>query len=63
MLLEFRNIMWSLVQYSLEKQGIDDYTNLNTKQIFEYKDKLLEIVSEILCASSKSIENDKVSMA
>ncbi|GAB1869796.1 ATP-dependent RNA helicase DHX30 [Camponotus japonicus] len=62
-LLEFRNIMWSLVQYSLEKQGIDDYTNLNTKQIFEYKDKLLEIVSEILCASSKSIENDKVSMA
>ncbi|EFN64291.1 Putative ATP-dependent RNA helicase DHX30 [Camponotus floridanus] len=62
-LLEFRNIMWSLVQYSLEKQGINDYTNLNTKQIFEYKDKLLEIVSEILCKSSESIENDKVSMA
>lgn len=55
--------MWSLVQYSLEKQGIDDYTNLNTKQIFEYKDELLEIVSEILYTSSKSIENDKMPMA
>lgn len=53
--------MWSLVQYSLEKQGIDDYVNLNTKQIFEYKDKLLEIVSEILYASSK--ENNEMPMA
>ncbi|KMQ87455.1 atp-dependent rna helicase dhx30 [Lasius niger] len=57
-LLEFRNIMWSLVQYSLEKQGIGEHSgDLNSKQIFEYKDQLLETLSEILHVSSKPLEN------
>lgn len=56
-LLQFKNIMWSLVQYSLEKQGVVEYNDLDSKQIFEYKDELLETLSEILHVSSKSIEN------
>ncbi|XP_029167795.1 ATP-dependent RNA helicase DHX30-like [Nylanderia fulva] len=64
-LLEFRNIMWSLVQYSLEKQGVSEYGgDLNSKQIFEYKNQLLETVSEILHVSSKPIEKaDESSVA
>ncbi|KAL6428532.1 hypothetical protein ACFW04_007875 [Cataglyphis niger] len=56
-LLQFKNIMWSLVQYSLEKQGVVEYNDFDSKQIFEYKDELLETLSEILHVSSKSIEN------
>lgn len=64
-LLQFRNIMWSLVQYSLEKQGVVEYNDLNSKQIFEYKDDLLVTLSEILHVSSKSIEDvdEKISTA
>lgn len=63
-LLEFRNIMWSLVQYSLEKQGVSEHSDdLNSKQIFQYKDQLLETLSEILNVSSNSIENvEEISM-
>lgn len=57
--------MWSLVQYSLEKQGVGEHGgDLNSKQIFEYKDQLLETLSEILHVSSKPLENadNKISM-
>ncbi|XP_072764211.1 ATP-dependent RNA helicase DHX30 [Anoplolepis gracilipes] len=55
-LLQFRDIMWSLVQYSLEKQGVAEH-DLNSKQIFDYKNELLETLSEILHQSSKAIES------
>lgn len=56
--------MWSLVQYSLEKQGVSEHSDdLNSKQIFQYKDQLLETLSEILNVSSNSIENvEEISM-
>ncbi|KYN32409.1 Putative ATP-dependent RNA helicase DHX30, partial [Trachymyrmex septentrionalis] len=55
-LLQFKNIVWSLVQYFLETQGLD-HRNLNSKQILEYKEKVFETLSETLKKESKSIEN------
>ncbi|XP_011641482.1 putative ATP-dependent RNA helicase DHX30, partial [Pogonomyrmex barbatus] len=61
-ILEFRDIMWSLVHYTLETQGFAECNN--SKQVFEYKDKLLETLSKILRVSSKSIENlNKISLS
>jgi len=52
--------MWSLVEYSLKKQGfIAHNDNFDSKKIFDYKDRLLETLSETLLMSSKSIENVK----
>ncbi|KYM96938.1 Putative ATP-dependent RNA helicase DHX30 [Cyphomyrmex costatus] len=57
-LLQFRNVMWSLVQYLLETQGFVNHRNdLNLKEILEYKEKVFETLVETLKMSSKSIEN------
>ena len=57
MLLEFRNIVWSLVQYFLETQGFDHRNNFNSKQILEYKEEVFETLAETLKKASESIEN------
>lgn len=65
-LLKFRDIMWSMVQHSLETQGFVEHKNdLNLRQILEYKDKLFKTVSETLYMSSESIEKstEKTSLA
>lgn len=49
--------MYSLVQYSLKKQGFAYNDNSDSEKIFDYKNKLLETLSETLFVSSKSIEN------
>nr|XP_012232347.1 PREDICTED: putative ATP-dependent RNA helicase DHX30 [Linepithema humile]XP_012232349.1 PREDICTED: putative ATP-dependent RNA helicase DHX30 [Linepithema humile] len=56
-LLKFKDIMWSLVQYSLKKQGFIAHDDFDSKKIFDYKNKLLETLSETLLTSSKLIEN------
>lgn len=59
-LLEFKDIMWSLVQYSLRKQGfIAHGDNADTQKIFDYKNRLLETLSETLFTLSDSIEDVK----
>jgi len=55
-LLEFRNIVWSLVQYFLETQGFE-HRNFNSKQILEYKEEVFETLAETLKKASESIEN------
>ncbi|KYQ48616.1 Putative ATP-dependent RNA helicase DHX30 [Trachymyrmex zeteki] len=64
-LLQFRNVVWSLVQYFLETQGLVDHRNdLNSKQILEYKEEVFETLAETLKISSESIEiAEKVSLA
>ncbi|EZA58331.1 hypothetical protein DMN91_006027 [Ooceraea biroi] len=56
-LLNFRDIMWSIVQFSLKRQGIIGYaTDLDTQQVFQYKNKLLDTLSETLYEASKPIQ-------
>lgn len=51
--------MWSMVQYSLEKQGFFEYTDdYKVKQVFQYKDQLLETLVDALRISSERIENE-----
>lgn len=50
--------MWSVVQYILETEGYTEYkNNLNSKQIFDYKEKLFETLAELLRTSAKPIED------
>ncbi|EGI63892.1 Putative ATP-dependent RNA helicase DHX30 [Acromyrmex echinatior] len=63
-LLQFRNIVWSLVQYFLETQGLDHRNNLNSEQILKYKEEVFETLAETLKKASESIENtEKISLA
>ncbi|KAG5344858.1 DHX36 helicase, partial [Acromyrmex heyeri] len=63
-LLQFRNIVWSLVQYFLKTQGLDHRNNLNSKQILKYKEEVFETLAETLKKASESIENtEKISLA
>lgn len=57
-LLKFRDVMWSIVQYSLEKQGIEN-DNYGSRLMLEYKDQLLETLVKALDESSKCIEDTK----
>ncbi|KYN09284.1 Putative ATP-dependent RNA helicase DHX30 [Trachymyrmex cornetzi] len=63
-LLQFRNIVWSLVQYFLKTQGFDHRNNLDSKQILEYKEEVFETLADTLKKASESIENtEKTSLA
>jgi len=58
-LLNFRDIMWSLVQFALERQGITKYaTDSTTKTVFQYKDRFLDTLTKTLCEASRSIEEN-----
>ncbi|XP_014477803.1 PREDICTED: putative ATP-dependent RNA helicase DHX30 isoform X2 [Dinoponera quadriceps] len=68
-LLKFRDVMWSVVQCSLEQGEVEDY---GTRLITEYKDQLLQTLVKALDASSAytydtqatkdNNDNDKASM-
>lgn len=58
MLLQVKNIMWSIVEYLLEKQGLKKHTDYDSEQILKYKEQLLENIVEILDISSECIKND-----
>ncbi|XP_036144669.1 ATP-dependent RNA helicase DHX30 isoform X2 [Monomorium pharaonis] len=63
-LLKFRDIMWSVVQYLLETQGFNDHKyNPNSTQIFEYKEKLLETLAKTLHVTSESIDSTEDSLS
>ncbi|XP_077269687.1 ATP-dependent RNA helicase DHX30 [Temnothorax americanus] len=65
-LLKFRGVMWSVVQYMLETQGyVDDRNNLSSRQVYEYKEKLFKTLAELLHTSAKPIEDaaEKISLA
>lgn len=49
--------MWSVVQYLLETQGFASENDLNSKQIYEYKEKLFKTLAELMRISAKSIED------
>lgn len=65
MLLKFKDIMWSIVQYLLETKGFASENDLNSRQIYEYKDKLFKTLAELMHISAKSIEDteEKQSLA
>lgn len=46
-LLKFRDVMWSVVQYLLEKQGMQ-CKNYGTRLMSEYKDQLFETLIKAL---------------
>lgn len=50
-LLKFRDIMWSTVQYTLEREY--EYENYGSKVMSEYKNQLLETLAKALDASSE----------
>lgn len=58
--------MWSLVQYSLETQGFAKHTNnVDSRVVFNYKEKLFETLAEVLDMSTKPIDDvaEKTSLA
>ncbi|XP_032669935.1 ATP-dependent RNA helicase DHX30-like [Odontomachus brunneus] len=55
-LLKFRNIMWSVVQYSLEKEEME-FHNYGVKLMSEYKDQLLETLVKALDNASECIQD------
>ncbi|XP_011865998.1 PREDICTED: putative ATP-dependent RNA helicase DHX30 isoform X2 [Vollenhovia emeryi] len=57
-LLKFRDITWTLVQYLLETQGVSEHrNNFNSKQIIEYKERVFQTLAELLHMSAAPIEN------
>jgi hypothetical protein len=52
--------MWSLVQFSLERQGITKYaTDSTTKEVFQYKDRFLDTLTKTLYEVAESIEDNE----
>lgn len=51
--------MWHMVQHSLEKQGIGAHVG-DCRQIFQYKNQLLETLTKTLRMSSKCIEDVQI---
>ncbi|XP_025154671.1 putative ATP-dependent RNA helicase DHX30 [Harpegnathos saltator] len=55
-LLKFRDLMWFMVQHSLEKQGVE-YDDYGSRLMSSYKDQLFETVVKALNNSSECIED------
>ncbi|KAJ9582631.1 hypothetical protein L9F63_023009, partial [Diploptera punctata] len=59
-LLDFREIMWNMINYFIEKNGIET-DDEKYKQILSYHNELLRTLSSILYESRVSIESNKSS--